>query len=207
MRIASCTFSPESILPEILGAFQQAYPQVHESVSVSDTAEATLAVEVGAADLGFVAIRPKATRLQAKLIHSEELLLVAPTQHRLAKCRNVTAKELRQEPLIFRERSSGTRQCVEQAFLDANIRVHELVIVLETNSNDAIRGAVKQGIGVAFLSRTATRDDISQGRLIAVNVADLHIRMHLYLITDPQRLPTPAVRVFRNFVESRTKVG
>lgn len=58
IRIASCTVASETFLPEVLAAFRRSYPDVLESVNVSDTAQATRAVETGAVDVGFVVVPP-----------------------------------------------------------------------------------------------------------------------------------------------------
>jgi DNA-binding transcriptional LysR family regulator len=200
VRIASCTIPPETFLPEILGAFRQAYPLIHAAVSVSDTAEATRAVQSGAADLGFVVVQPIGGRLRARVVACLELVLVVSPQHALARRKSVAADHLRREAFVMREPGSGTRQCVEQVLLQAGIDPAELTIALQTNSNDAIRGAVTRNSGIAFLSPAAVHDDLAQGRLVAVDVGDLHPRLDIFLIIHPQRLPTPAVRAFLEFV-------
>jgi len=181
-------------------AFRQVHPQVCEKVSVSDTGAVTRAVETGSADLAFVVVQPAGTHLCAKEILCHELVLVAAPQHKFNTCVNVVAEQLRSESFILRDRGSGTRLCVEQALQEAGIDAKDLSIAFETNSNDAIRGAVKQGIGLAFFSRAAVADDLRQGRLVAVPVSDLIVRQSIFLVTNPQRLQPPAVRAFLTFL-------
>ena len=128
------------------------------------------------------------------------MFVVAP-QHPFARRKEATAKELLSEPFVLRKVGSGTRQIAERVLLDAGISPGDLTIALETNSNDAIRGAVKQGTGIGVLSQAAAQDDIARGRLIAVSVNGVRARLNTYLLTDPKRIPTPAVAAFLAFLK------
>lgn len=207
VRIASSQIPSETFLPQLLTAFRQVYPQIRESVSLSDTAEATKAVETGAADVGFVVVQPQGECLLAKAVACHELVLVVSPEHQFAQrkkkkqSKKIAAEQLRGEAFILPNPGSGTRQCVERGLQDAGVSPSELTIALETNSPDVIREAVKQGSGLAFLSLAAALDDISRGRLVAVSVEDLHARLNIYFVTNPQHVPTPAVRMFLEFLE------
>ena len=45
---------------------------------------------------------------------ADELALIVPPLHPLAKKRNVSIFEITKEPFIFREEGSGTRQVIEK---------------------------------------------------------------------------------------------
>ena len=72
---------------------------------------------------------------------------------------------------------------------------------MEVNSNDAIRAAVERGVGISFLSTRAIEREIQDGRLIPIAIENVRATRDLYLITDPQRLPTRVVRAFLEFLD------
>lgn len=201
LRIAVCTAPPESFLPELLAQFHQRYPHVSTSVTVSNSADTTREVETAAADLGIVGELPHGTRLRARQIWSDELVLVVPPDHPLARAKKATLAQLRHEAFIIREPGSGSRHCIDQALDDAGLSPSELTIALEMNSSEAIRAAVEEGMGVAFLARTSVQREIAADRLRAVPVGGFHAHQHLYLITNSERLPTTPVRAFLAFLE------
>lgn len=201
IQIASCSVPTETFLPELIAAFRHVYPNVREVLSVSNSIAATKAVETGAAELGFTVVQPRGTYLSATEIMCHELVLVCSLEHPLATGEHLTVEQLRGETFIVREPSSETRYLVERVLNDMGISPSELIIGLETNSSEAVRAAVKRGIGVAFLSQSAVADDLAQCRLVTVNVKDLHVRQSIYLVTDPRRMPTAAVRAFLSFVK------
>ncbi len=57
-----------------------------------------------------------------------------------------------------------------------------------------------QNAGIAFLPRAAVLEDMERNRLVSLNLDGLRVEVSVYLVTDPQRVPTPAVRAFLSFV-------
>ncbi len=203
MHIASSTVPAELLLPELLAEFRALHPDVHESITVSDSSAAAEAVESGEADLGFVGELPRSSRLKALPIAADQLVMVVSPQHVLARSKKASLRRLRTEPLIVREPASGSRRCVDQALEAAGLSPGELNITMEINSNDAIRAAVERGVGAAFLSSAAISHEIAEGRLVTVAVPGLRPQRQLYLITEVNRIPKPTVREFLAFVSGR----
>lgn len=201
MKIACSTVPSEWLLPELLLGFRELYPEVQESVSVSDSAAAIHAVESGAAEVGLVGELPRASNLCAKSVVKDALILVVSPDHELARMKKIKPDNLRGLPLIVREPGSGSRRCVEHALSKAGLATTDLKFAMEVNSNDAIRAAVERGIGVSFLSRQTIEREIQDRRLIPVDIEGVQAVRYLYLITNPERLPTRAVRAFIDFVD------
>lgn len=201
IKIACSTVPSEWLLPELLVRFRELYPEVRESVWVSDSAGAIHAVESGAAEVGLVGELPRAANLCAKSIAQDELTLVVPPGHEFALAKRIRPDELRGQSLIVREPGSGSRRCVEQALSKAGLTATDLTISMQVNSNDAIRAAVERGIGISFLSKRASQREIYDKRLIPVDVDGVQAARDLYLITVPQRLPTRAVRAFLDLID------
>ncbi|MFV2065403.1 MAG: selenium metabolism-associated LysR family transcriptional regulator [Pirellulales bacterium] len=201
LKIAASTVPSEWLLPELLVGFRRLYPHVQEFVSVSDSASAIRAVESGEAELGIVGELPRAARLCAKAIASDELTLVVPPDHAFASAKKVTLDAFCREPLIVRGPNSGSRRCVEQALSRAGLSPNELTITMEVNSNEAIRAAVERGVAIAFLSTRAVSREIQDGRLASVEIEAVKAERSLYLVTDPQRMPTRVAREFFSFLD------
>ena len=201
LRIATSTVPAETILPELLAEFLRLYPDVRESITVSDSKAAAEAIESGKADLALVGDIPEDFRLSAVPLCDDDLILVVSGDHPLAGKKRISLKQLQTEPLIVRESGSGSRRCVERALREAGISVHDLKIVMEVNSNDAIRSAVEKGLGATFLSQRIVKRDIADGRLKSVRVGNLNFKRKLYCVTNPERIPTGPLRAFLSFLD------
>jgi DNA-binding transcriptional LysR family regulator len=186
----------------LLVEFRRSYPQVQALVSVSDSVSAIRAVDGGEAELGIVGELPRATSLRVTAIARDVLTLVVPPHHPFAAVETITVDELRQEPLILREPNSGSRRCIEEALSRAGLSLDQLNVSMEVNSNEAIRAAVEREYAVAFLSRCAVAQDIQDRRLVPVQVTGVTAERRLYLVVDPQRMPTRVARTFLGFLDA-----
>jgi DNA-binding transcriptional LysR family regulator len=198
LRIASSSVPSEWLLPELLAEFRVRCPQIRESIVVSDSPLAAAAVESGEADVGFVGELPRSSTLEARPVADDELELFVAADHRWSGKRSVTIDQLRGEPLIVREPGSASRACVERALDEQGLSAADFSVAMEVNSNDAIRAAVQRGVGVAFLSKRANRQ---QAGLVPIKVRGLRPQRKLYVIRNPRRnLPTTA-RQFLEFID------
>jgi LysR family transcriptional regulator, low CO2-responsive transcriptional regulator len=202
ITIACSTVPSEWLLPEILVRFRQLYPDVQESVRVSDSAEAIQAVESGTAEVGLVGELPRAKNLCAKAIAQDELTLVVAPDHEFASEKQIKPDDLCGQPLIVREPGSGSRRCIEEALSKVGIVATDLRLSMEVNSNDAIRAAVERGVGISFLSVRAIEREVRDGRLIPIEMEGFRAVRNLYLVTDPQRLPSRVVREFLDCLDN-----
>lgn len=198
LAIAASSVPAEWLVPELLVEFREHFPEIRESLSVSDSSLATTAVQSGDADVGFVGEVPRASQLKSTAVVEDELVLVSAADHPWTDRGSTTLKQLCQQPLIVREPESGSRRCVEQALREHGVSPTEMTIAMEVNSNDAIRAAVERGVGVAFLSQ---RDRRHQFGLAQITVRGFHARRHLYLVYNPHRPLADPARAFVDFVE------
>ncbi|MBQ16844.1 MAG: hypothetical protein CMJ65_06940 [Planctomycetaceae bacterium] len=202
LRIASSTVPAEWWLPDLLAGFRAVFPEVRESVTVSDSHAAAAAVAGGQADVGVVGELPGIDLLSARAVAEDELVLVVGRDHPLAGRRSISLRQLIQLPLIVRGAGSGSQRCVDEALQVRGVHRDELDIWMETNSADATRSAVARGLAAAFLSRAAVADDLEIGRLVRVPVREVRPRRQLYLVTATDRVIGSPLREFLSFAEA-----
>lgn len=205
LRIATSTIPAECLLPQLLAEFREVCPRVRESITVSDSVAAAQAVEEEEADVGFVGELPQSSLLKAQPFADDELVLIVPPDHRLAEKQTMTLNELKSERLIVREAGSGSRRCVEKALESRGLSPDDLNIAMEVNSNDAIRAAVQRGAGIAFLSEKSIQNELAAGSIVAVKIRGVRPRRQLYLVTKPDRIPSPPAREFLAFMQRHRK--
>ncbi len=203
LRIASSTVPAEWWLPDLLAGFRAVFPEVRESVTVSDSHAAAAAVAGGQADVGVVGELPGIDLLSARAVAEDELVLVVGSDHPLAGLEQMSAADLATLPLVVRGAGSASQRCVDEALEAAGVHRDELVTWMETNSVDATRSAVTHGLAAAFLSRRAVAGDLESGRLCHVRVRRVRPRRQLYLVTAADRVVGVPLREFLEFVESR----
>ncbi|MGW0454804.1 LysR family transcriptional regulator [Gordonia sputi] len=141
------------------------------SVRPMNSAEVIETVRSGDADLGFVESPGETADLDAALVATDKLYVVAAPGHRWSRTGSVSADELASTPLIQREPGSGTRITYEKALSELGLVAADPLI--ELRSVTAIRSSVLTSNGVTVLSRLSIADDIAAGRLVRIDVDGL----------------------------------
>jgi DNA-binding transcriptional LysR family regulator len=202
LLLAASSIPGEYFLPALLSAFGQKYPDIRVRATVSDSAGVLAQVERGEVSVGLVGRKTDSPHLDFRYLASDRMVLVVPPGHALSRRRKISVKQLSSHPLVLREAGSGLRHSFERSLEQAGRSLADLRIAVELGSNEAIKEAVSQGVGVAILSIYAARRELSSGRLHAIAVHDLRCDRDMYVARDRRRvLPLPA-RVFLSFLES-----
>jgi DNA-binding transcriptional LysR family regulator len=128
---------------------------------------------------------------------------VVPASHSWATRKTVSLDELRREPMVVRERGSGSRQAIEHVLSEANLSLAAFRIVGEMGSTQAIKQAVRAGVGIALISRRAVEDECRAGLVACVKVKDLKVARSFHLITHKDRTRSPLAQAFVDFLESQ----
>jgi DNA-binding transcriptional LysR family regulator len=91
------------LLPTALGRFHVAYPGIGLSLRIGDTRVIERWVAAGEVELGVIGEAPLLPGLAAQPWMQDELVLIVPRRHRLARRRAVSALAIAGEPYIARE--------------------------------------------------------------------------------------------------------
>ncbi|MBW1926908.1 MAG: LysR family transcriptional regulator [Deltaproteobacteria bacterium] len=189
------------ILPGLIGRFKAGRPNIRVMLRISDTAAIAAAVASGELEMGMVGAVVREKGLSFEPCFHDEMVLIVPQGHRLADCGKASIDDLASEPFVLREKGSGTRLATERALQAAgNLQLSDLQIVAEMGSTEAIRQAVRAGLGCSVVSRLAVRDDLEYGLLHAPVLEGVQLSRKFYLIWHNQRSLSPLALAFRNFL-------
>ena len=203
LTVAASTIPGEYLLPGLLAAFREQYPQTQVEVIIADTAEVTRRVLADEADVGFVGAAVERPWLRLERLVADEVILAVPPRHPFAGRGQVAVEELRGQPLVMRKEGSGTRRSVEGALATAGRALTEKNVVLTLGSTQAVLQAVEQGLGVGFVSARAAAQAQADGHLVCVRLDGVDLRRDLYLAYLSQRLADPVVAHFLAFTRSQ----
>ena len=195
--LAASSIPGDHLLPPALAAFRRVHPQITVRVSVTDSDDVLRLVEHGDAHLGLVGNKSESPNLEFSRFACDELVLIAPAHHKWSRRRRVLVRELIGQPLIQREQGSGSRRCLERALQRVGQDVSCFKVTLDLGSNEAIKEAVQQGLGLAVLSRRSVQKEVNAGTLLTLPVVGLTLDRDLFVVCDRRgALPLPA-RLFR----------
>ncbi|MGH7388652.1 MAG: selenium metabolism-associated LysR family transcriptional regulator [Candidatus Rokuibacteriota bacterium] len=201
--VGGSTIPGEYLLPALIGQFKAKYPEISISLRISSSRQVTGWVEDGSVEIGVVGARPASRALVARELMADTMVIVVPPDHPWAGRANVTLADVRGEPIVLRERGSGSREAFERAIVEAGLDPAALRVAGEMGSTQAVKQAVRAGIGVAVISRHAVEDECRARLLVCVKVADLNVIRSFHLVTHRERTRSPLAQAFLEFVESQ----
>ena len=186
--------SIHALLPA-LAQFRELHPGVQVRVHRMFSRDIPHEVVNYRLDLGAVSFVPRETQLQATEILKDELTLVVPPKHVLAKKREVEIEELAKESFIAHIVESPFRRKVIELF--ARHRT-PLNMPIEMPTIESIKRFVQMGMGVAIVPRMCVTWEIEHGWLKELKIRQLTIPRHLYIISRRgARLPHAATEFMR----------
>jgi Transcriptional regulator len=202
--VGGSTIPGEYLLPAVIGRFRQKFPEVSTTLVIGDSQAVVDWVADGRVELGVVGARLPQRGLEFHDLSPDEEVVVVPAGHPWQGRAQVTLEELSREPLIIRERGSGTRAAFESALERAGVDLATLRVAGEMGSNQAIKQAVKAGMGITVMSRIAVEEESRQGVLAFLRVRDLAVTRGFYVVTHRERSRSPVAEAFRLVLEGGT---
>ncbi len=202
LLIGASTIPGEYVLPAMIGRFKEKYPDISITLLIGDSQTAVDWVAEGRAELGVVGARLSHRGVDYKELMPDEVVVVVPGAHSWHGRKQIALEELRSEPLLIRERGSGTRAALEAALAEAGMDLGSFRIVGEMGSTQAIKQAVKAGVGVSLVSKRAVEEECKSGLLWCLRVKDLKVTRSFHLATHKERSRSPLAEAFRLFLEA-----
>jgi LysR family transcriptional regulator, low CO2-responsive transcriptional regulator len=196
------TSTAKYFAPRLLGAFMQLYPGIDTSLQIHN--RSTLIERLGnnEDDLYMFADPPEEQEVVVQSILSDPLVVVARSDHALAREKGIRFSRLAEEPFLMREPGSGTRRITIKLF-----ERHGLVpkVRMELNTNEAIGEAVLAGLGVSILSRHSLGHEPDHVKLICLDVEGFPVERHWHFVYPVGKQLSVAARAFMDFARLEAK--
>jgi DNA-binding transcriptional LysR family regulator len=180
------------ILPEVFAHFKKQYPEVSVSIRRADYAKVLESVIDNSVDFGVVSMPITDNRLTAVLIHRDELVLIAPPKHPLAKLKSASAADIAQYPLVM-PKVGHTRDALDALFHERKLKPR---YAMELDSSELLKRFVAADVGVGFIPRSNVQEDVQAKVLAAVPLTEAQIRRDLALVFRKDKALSRAALAF-----------
>ena len=206
VHIGASHIPGEYLLPIYIAAFRKLYPEIVFKLSIGDSlemAEKVIAHEVDFAVVGAVFDTEKLT---SEFWLKDELGFVVSCDSTFRLKQTINIHTLKENPMIVREIGSGHRRALEEALAKHSLDLNDFNIALEVGSTEAVKNAVRAGIGYSFLSKHALESGNQQG-LEWTNVENFYIERGFYLLSRRNKpLTAIADEYYRYLADQKSKV-
>ncbi|WP_414041686.1 LysR family transcriptional regulator [Acidithiobacillus sp. M4-SHS-6] len=185
------------IAPYLLSAFARSFPGIMVNMTVTNRQVLLEQLENNEVDMAIMGQPPEDVPLEAVPFLENLLVVAAPPGHPLVGKGTIPLKALENEPFIIREEGSGTRSAAERFFASAGVKINA---IMEMSSHEAIKHAVRAGLGLGIVSTHTIRLELEGGYLAILDVESLPIRRHWYLVHRRGKRLAGAALAFNDYL-------
>jgi len=183
------------LLPGIIARFLQRHPGVGIDLRVGNTEQVIEDMLHLRADIGLIEGLCHTQQLVSAPWREDNLRVFCGPRHPLAGKSPLELVDLARAQWILREPGSGTREIFSLATRDV---LPDLPVKLELGNSEAIKQAVKSGLGLGCLSELAIASEVTHGELVVLDIADLDLRRQLYVVQRRGQSESRLVQAFRD---------
>lgn len=207
IRIGVSTIPSAYILPEILPDFCEDHPGIFFHSTQSDSQGILEGVLEDKMDVGLVGMKCEDERLSCIPFYQDELVVITPVNEHYfeLKKRNASMGELLKEPVILREKGSGTKKAADLFLEKEGITEKELKVVAYMNDPEAIKNSVAAGLGISIVSKKAAQNLVMEKRLLSFEFSGCTSGREFYIIFKKDYVLPPFISTFINYIQNYYK--
>lgn len=188
------------LLPPLLMEYRKRHPKIKIEVFRALSEKIPLEVSERNLDFGFLSYDPMHPNLQSIEVHKDELTLVVPPNHPLAKHKQVTVKDLGEQQFVAHNVKTPSRTKIFELFAQQHTPLN---ICLELATLETIKEFVLLDVGIAILPRLAVEAEINSGKLVEVLVKGMKIEKTLRLVYRREASLSHAAKSFLDIVKEQ----
>jgi len=202
--VGASTIPGTYLIPFLMASFHRKYPSVSFLIFISDSKE--IAEKVLRHELLLGVIGTKLNNEQLHYMPFIEDKLIAVASPRLTKTNTMILREFIKFPMVLREEGSGTRRELERILENRGISFEDIKIAGFFGSTDAVKQAVKAGLGTSILSRVSVIDELKYNLLKEIKLTDIQMKRKFYIITHRKRTLPFLYNTFLQHVKTQSKI-
>ncbi len=203
--IGASTIPGTYLLPRFIASFKAQYPEVRFEVIVSDSTAIYEKVCRFEIHMGLVGAMIEDDGITYEPFFDDELVFVCPNNADYPE--EINPAMIKRFPFVFRELGSGTRKEMEKIFRKLRVSPREFNVVSTLGSTEAVKEAVKSGIGCSVLSALAVKDEIDLGLLRRIQIRGIKMNRKFYIVCHKRRSLPKRYELFKSHIKSQYNEG
>ncbi len=181
------------MLPPLLGRMKRQEPRLSILLDVRPAPVILEKIKRYELDIGIVSQTSfdDADLIALPLVQDDLVLIFAPS-HPLAS-HPITPGALSEHPFICHEVGSISRKLIDSW---AEAQGVKLNVAMEVSGSEALKSAVRCGIGFGMISESAVQTDAEEGKLLARPIPGWKPERYIYAVRHRNKLVSPAMARF-----------
>ena len=204
IELAASTIPSSYLLPELMAGFGRMYPDVYFHSWQTDSAGAISRVLDGSVDLALTGQNTGDDSCIFIPFCQDDMVIATPVNgHYLQlKERPVTFYDFLKDPIIIRERGSGTKKEMDIFLENAGIEPSSLNVVARMNDLESIKKSIVNGLGISILSARSAVDLKKTKQILLFPLEGTAHKRSFYIVCSKNRILKAHVRQFIQYVKN-----
>jgi len=200
VKIAASTSVGTYLLPDLVAEILKECPKLKITMSVQPWRQVCESVRSADQDFGIILAHRPPHNFTSKPLKKERACIIAPPGHALSGKKRVTARDLRCIAFIAEEREGHSDNMTDR-FLRQN-RLSNVSVTLRVKDNyEAMKEAVRAGLGVAVLPKFVVKRELCNGTFCELNVRNSSLCSTITLIQRTHQTLRPSVVAVKSVLE------
>ncbi|RHQ94376.1 LysR family transcriptional regulator [Ruminococcus sp. AF21-42] len=202
--LAASTIPSSYLLPELMAGFGRMYPDVYFHSWQTDSVGAISRVLDGSVDLALTGQNTGDDSCIFIPFCQDDMVIATPVNdHYLQlKERPVTFSDFLKDPIIIRERGSGTKKEMDIFLENAGIEPSSLNVVARMNDLESIKKSIVNGLGISILSARSAVDLKKTKQILLFPLEGTAHKRSFYIVCSKNRILKAHVRQFIQYVKN-----
>ena len=208
IHLGASTIPSAYILPQLLADFGKSHQDIYFIIHQSDSQGIINGLKDGLFNLGFICMSCEDSDFCCQPFCKDRMVVITPVNEhflRYKQRKENILQELLCEPLILREKGSGSKKMADNFLAHSGISEDELQIIARVNDQETIKNLVAGGMGISIISEKAAHNFLQEKRLLAFELPQAFSERSLYLIYRKNYLLPSYVKEFLGFI-SKSKL-
>jgi LysR family transcriptional regulator, low CO2-responsive transcriptional regulator len=184
-------------LPPLVAEFHRQFPGVRMILQVANREIVLAQLADNNTDLAITGRPPDSLDVVAQHFMDNPLVVIAAPSHPLAAESSISLQRLAAETLVVREPGSGTRAATERHFAEYG---QVCRAGCELNTNEALKQAVRAGLGVGVVSAQTIELELQAGWLVVLPVENFPILRRWFVLHRTHKRLSAAALKFRQLL-------
>lgn len=189
-----------TMLIDIVEQLEDEIPGIDVRVTVDNTSTIENKVCLSELDLAIVEGCLQSDEIIQIPVHNDELVMVVGRDHSFWDRQCISISELHNQDVISREEGSANRNQFEQLLIENKIKINKKWSCTNT---EAIKNLVKDGKGIAIISKLLIKKEIEEKKLRIVNVDNIKVYRESKLIYHKNKYISPQMKKFIEICKNR----
>jgi DNA-binding transcriptional LysR family regulator len=193
LRLGTTKTYARYFMPFLISTFHDAYPNIKINLDEGSSLDMTNSLLDFVNEIAIIVKVEENPDICFIPFSQEEMLVTLSPDHHLADKKVISLSDLIEEPIIMKEKGSGTRKLVSELFAKKGLTPN---ILMETSNTEFIKQLVQRGDGISFLVKAAVAIELREKKLATVSMEDQKIFLKVSIAYLKDQHLSPSAQAF-----------